>query len=55
MFNGYTLGAGIDYAFTNNVLVLGEYRYNDYGSKDILGVDVDHDQNVVKLGLGGKF
>ncbi|KQV28083.1 hypothetical protein ASC97_06970 [Rhizobium sp. Root1203] len=54
-FNGYTVGAGIDYAFTNNVFVRGEYRYNDFGSKDILGVDVDLDQSVVKFGLGVKF
>jgi outer membrane immunogenic protein len=54
-FNGYTVGAGLDYSFTNNIFGRVEYRYNDYGSKDILGVDVDLDQNVVKVGLGVKF
>ena len=54
-FNGYTVGAGLDYAFTNNVFGRVEYRYNDYGSKDILGFDVDLDQHVVKVGLGVKF
>lgn len=54
-FNGYTVGAGIDYSLTNNVFLRGEYRYNDFGNKDILGVDVDFDQNVVKFGLGVKF
>jgi len=54
-FNGYTVGAGLDYAFTNNVFGRVEYRYNDYGSKDILGFDVDLDQHVVKVGLGIKF
>ncbi|MBW9117703.1 porin family protein [Rhizobium cauense] len=54
-FNGYTVGAGVDYSFTNNIFVRGEYRYNDYGDKDILGVNVDLDQHVVKIGLGVKF
>jgi outer membrane immunogenic protein len=54
-FNGYTVGAGLDYAFTNNIFGRVEYRYNDYGSKDILGLDVDLDQSVVKVGLGVKF
>ncbi|WP_112436021.1 outer membrane protein [Rhizobium sp. AN80A] len=54
-FNGYTVGAGLDYAFTNNVFGRVEYRYNDYGSKDLLGFDVDADQHVVKIGLGVKF
>jgi outer membrane immunogenic protein len=54
-FNGYTVGAGVDYAFTNNVFGRVEYRFNDYGSKDVLGIDVDADQHVVKIGLGVKF
>ena len=29
---GYTVGGGIDYAFTNNVSVRAEYRYTDFGS-----------------------
>ena len=28
---GWTAGAGIEYAVTNNVLVRAEYRYTDYG------------------------
>lgn len=40
---------------TDNVFLRGEYRYNDFGSKDVLGVDVDFEQNVVKFGLGVKF
>jgi outer membrane immunogenic protein len=54
-FNGYTVGAGIDYSFTNNIFGRVEYRYNDYGSKDLLGIDADLDQHVVKVGLGVKF
>ncbi|WP_405049231.1 outer membrane protein [Rhizobium sp. NZLR1] len=32
-FNGYTVGAGVDFAFTDNIFVCGEYRFNDFGKK----------------------
>lgn len=54
-FNGYTVGAGVDFAITNNIFARGEYRYNDFGKKDVLGVDVDLDQNELKFGIGVKF
>lgn len=55
-FNGWTVGAGVDYAVTNNLFLRGEYRYNDFGDKDIIpGLNADLDQNVVKVGLGVKF
>lgn len=31
---GWTAGAGVDYAATDNVIVRLEYRYTDYGHKD---------------------
>ncbi|MBY5558768.1 outer membrane beta-barrel protein [Rhizobium leguminosarum bv. viciae] len=54
-FNGYTVGAGVDFAITNNIFARGEYRFNDFGEKDILGVDVDLDQHELKFGIGVKF
>ncbi|MFS8145683.1 outer membrane protein [Rhizobium sp. BR 249] len=54
-FNGYTVGAGVDFAITNNIFARGEYRFNDFGEKDVLGVDVDLDQHEVKFGIGVKF
>jgi outer membrane immunogenic protein len=55
-FTGWTLGAGIEHAFTDNLIGSLEYRYADYGSKDIGGlVDVDLDQHTVRLGLAYKF
>ncbi|MFB9913661.1 outer membrane protein [Rhizobium paknamense] len=54
-FNGWTIGAGVDYAVTNNIFVRGEYRYNDFGSKDLSGIDTKLKQNVVNLGVGVKF
>lgn len=32
---GWTLGAGVAYAVTNNLVLNAEYRYADYGSKNI--------------------
>ena len=54
-FNGWTIGAGVDYSFTDNVFGRAEYRYNDYGDKDIGGVNVDLDQHQFTVGVGVKF
>jgi len=54
-FGGYTLGAGIDYAFSDTVFGRLEYRYNNFGSKNLQGFDVDVDQQAVTVGLGIRF
>lgn len=58
-FSGYTVGAGVDYAFTNNIFGRVEYRYTDFGSKTFdFGagtIDTDFDQHAIKVGLGVKF
>ena len=54
-FHGWTLGAGVDYAFTDNVFGRLEYRYTDYGDKTIGGINADFDQHVVNVGIGVKF
>ncbi|MGF9563452.1 outer membrane protein [Neorhizobium sp. JUb45] len=55
-FSGWTAGAGVDYAVTDKVFLRGEYRYSDFGSKEIVrGMNVDFDQSVVKVGLAVKF
>ncbi|MGW9231243.1 outer membrane protein [Pseudorhizobium sp. NPDC055634] len=53
--HGWTLGAGVDHAFTDNVFGRLEYRYNDYTKGDVGGLDVDFDQHVVQVGIGVKF
>lgn len=59
MFSGYTVGAGVDYAFTDNIFARVEYRYSDFGSKTFdFGagtIDADLDQHAIKVGLGVKF
>jgi outer membrane immunogenic protein len=53
--HGWTIGAGVDQAFTDNIFGRLEYRYNDYGSGSLGGVDVDFDQHVIQVGVGVKF
>lgn len=56
---GWTLGAGVDYAATDNLILRLEYRYTDYGDKDLnaggLGYNVGYKTNDVRLGLAYKF
>ncbi|MBV2142275.1 porin family protein [Falsochrobactrum sp. TDYN1] len=57
---GWTIGGGIDYAATDNVILRLEYRYTDYGNKDYdfdTGYDVENKFKThdVRLGLAYKF
>ena len=61
---GYTVGAGAEYAFTNNLSLRVEYRYTDYGSftenlsnATLGGVNVRHHEtnNRVQVGFSYKF
>jgi outer membrane immunogenic protein len=58
-FNGLTVGAGVDYAFTDNVFARLEYRYTNFGEKNYQAYgetfELDVDQHAVKVGLGVKF
>ncbi len=59
LVHGWTIGAGVDYAFSDNVFGRVEYRYNDFarGSYSIAGDSFRGDLNnhVVNVGLGVKF
>ncbi|WP_019219901.1 outer membrane protein [Bartonella florencae] len=57
MFVGFTLGAGIDCAMTDNVLLRAEYRYSDYGKKkfDRDGNEVSYKTNDLRVGVAYKF
>lgn len=54
-FNGWTVGAGIDYAFSDTLFGRAEYSYNNFGTEQIQGTDVDLDEHVVTAGIGMKF
>lgn len=53
--NGWTLGAGVDYKFTESMFARAEYRFNDYGSAKFNGVKTDFQQHNVLVGVGFKF
>jgi outer membrane immunogenic protein len=64
---GWTIGAGMEYAFTPNLIGRVEYRYTDFGSSDnnvfngvFPGVgswrnNVDLTDNTVRIGVAYKF
>ncbi|WP_176083975.1 outer membrane protein [Martelella sp. HB161492] len=59
-FNGYTFGAGVDFAFTQNLFGRVEYRYTDYPESPndtfkIDGLKLNMKQSAAMVGLGYKF
>lgn len=62
---GYTVGGGVEYALTRNLLFRTEYRYTDYGSESFSfdssyftekpTYDVDYKTHDVRLGVAYKF
>jgi outer membrane immunogenic protein len=55
VLNGYTLGAGVDYKFTDNMFARAEYRFNDFGTENLGATKVDFQQHKALLGVGFKF
>ncbi len=55
---GWTLGAGVDFAVTDNVFVRGEYRYtnlSDFDNDDDAGEVQDLTSHTVRVGVGVLF
>jgi outer membrane immunogenic protein len=55
---GWTAGAGVDYAVTDNVFLRGEYRftmYSEFDNDDDLGELQDLNTHAVRVGVGVKF
>jgi len=53
---GYAVGAGLEYAVTDNITVKSEYLYADFGEADFdLGGDVELSSHMVRVGLNFKF
>ncbi|WP_127897203.1 outer membrane protein [Brucella melitensis] len=56
---GWTIGAGMDYAATDNVILRLEYRYTDYGNKDYGFDDAAVTNNFktydIRFGVAYKF
>ncbi|WP_440980888.1 outer membrane protein [Shinella sumterensis] len=56
--HGWTIGAGVEQAFTDSVVGRVEYRYSDYGKSDVFdaaGVRGDFKTHSVMVGVSMKF
>jgi outer membrane immunogenic protein len=57
--SGYALGAGLEYAFTQNISAKAEYLYTDFGSKTVLAgpwaAPVGVHQSLIRGGLNYHF
>ncbi|WP_455466347.1 outer membrane protein [Bartonella sp. B39] len=56
-FVGYTLGAGVDFAMSNNFIVRAEYRYSDFGKKKFSNdkYETSYKTNDFRVGVAYKF
>lgn len=59
-YTGWTIGAGAEYAFTDNLIFRGEYRYTDFGSADFSwdapnDTEIDLKTHDVRVGIAYKF
>lgn len=53
---GYTLGGGVDFAMTDNLIVRAEYRYSDFGKKKFKDeIEVKYKTNDFRAGIAYKF
>lgn len=56
---GWTIGAGVDYAMTDHLILRAEYRYSDFGdqdySNDNIKYNVDYKTNDFRVGVAYKF
>ncbi|PIT68895.1 outer membrane protein [Bartonella tribocorum] len=54
---GYTLGGGVDFAMTDNVIVRAEYRYSDFGKKKLIHdkLEMGYKTNDFRVGVAYKF
>ncbi|WP_273759896.1 outer membrane protein [Bartonella sp. ML70XJBT.G] len=54
---GFTVGGGVDFAMTDNVLLRAEYRYSDYGKKKFMNNthEFSYKTNDFRVGVAYKF
>ncbi|PIT68970.1 outer membrane protein [Bartonella tribocorum] len=53
---GYTIGGGIDFAMTDNLVVRAEYRYSDFGKKKFKDkIEVKYRTNDFRAGIAYRF
>ena len=60
-FTGWTLGAGVEFALTDNLIGRAEYRYTDFGKNTVVDPTdwytnkVKFKTNDVRIGIAYKF
>ncbi len=55
---GWTIGAGLEHAFTDNWTARAEYRYSDYGRIDLSGIGGGNPrvtEHTIRAGISYKF
>ncbi|GAA5102424.1 outer membrane protein [Bartonella acomydis] len=53
---GYTLGGGVDFAMTDNVIVRAEYRYSDFGKRAFKDeIELKYKTNDFRAGIAYRF
>ncbi|EJF91822.1 outer membrane protein [Bartonella melophagi] len=54
---GYTLGAGVNFAVSDNVILRGEYRYSDFGKRKFMEnpIDVSYKTHDFRVGVAYKL
>ncbi|MCZ2203360.1 outer membrane protein [Bartonella sp. A05] len=54
---GYTLGAGVAFAMTDNIVARAEYRYSDFGKKKLIkdNFELGYKTNNFRVGVAYKF
>ncbi|WP_208431384.1 outer membrane protein [Bartonella doshiae] len=57
MMIGFTLGGGIDFSMTDNVILRAEYRYSDFGKKKFANerIEIGYKTNDFRVGVAYKF
>ena len=53
--NGWTVGGGLEYAFTNNLSAKIEGLYVNFEEDDIAGYEFENDFGVIRAGLNFRF
>lgn len=55
-FTGWTVGGGVDYAFTDNWIGRLEYRFYDFGNQDVFDTrNMDIQYNTLTVGVAYKW
>jgi outer membrane immunogenic protein len=55
MAQGWTVGAGVDWAASQKMFLRAEYRFNNFSSVKLAGVNAKFDQDVINFGVAVKF